>query len=76
MDPGLEAALFYGEVLVSEELVYEQEEDGLHSPLTVRESRGGWDVSCDCGYETRVEEFWRALLVAEGHLDAASARDD
>jgi hypothetical protein len=70
MDPGLEAALYYDDdMIVSEELVYEQ--DGPHSPLRVRGSGDEWEVSCACGYETQAEEFWQALLIAEGHLDAA-----
>jgi hypothetical protein len=55
---------------VSEELVYEQD-DSAHSPLTVRERGGGWDVSCKCGYETWGEDFEEALLDAETHLDLA-----
>jgi hypothetical protein len=71
-DPGLQAAAFYGDdLLVREELVYRQ--DGEHSELVVRERDTGdeWEISCSCGYWTRVEAFERALLVAEGHLDAA-----
>jgi hypothetical protein len=66
MGPGLEAAIYYDDddLLVSEELVYDQ--DGPHSPLVVRPTDGGWGIRCACGYSTRFEEFWEALLVAEG----------
>jgi hypothetical protein len=69
MDPGLEASLFYGNLLVTEEVRYEQ--DGPHSPLVVRDLGRDWEVSCACGYTMRAEPFELVLLIAEGHLDSA-----
>jgi hypothetical protein len=69
MDPGLEAALYYGDLVVTEEVRYEQ--DGPHSPLVVHDLGHDWEVSCACGYTVRATPFELALLIAEGHLDSA-----